>query len=94
MGGRVRAVPNILFTAKCHHANCPGKMSGLATAFKGDSNGVGILSVFVDKQQGPLAVRAANGLARDQIIPGWVFDSDIDGIEAMGYRYDASPTRY
>lgn len=58
-------------------------MSGLAAVFKGDSNGMRILSILVDEQQGPLAVRAPHGIARDQIIPGGVFDSDIDGIEMM-----------
>jgi hypothetical protein len=83
MSGRVRAVPHILFAAKCDHANCAGKMSGRAIAFKGDSNRMRILSIFIDEQQGPLAVWAPNGIARDQIIPSGVFDSDIDGVKVM-----------
>jgi len=80
----VRPVPNVLFAAKCDHANCAGKMSGPATAFKDDSNGMCIISIFVDEQQGPMAVGAPNSIARDRSIPGGVFDSDIDGIKVMG----------
>jgi hypothetical protein len=83
MGAGVFAVPNVLFAAKCDHANCAGKMSGPATVFKDYSNEMRIISVFVDEQQGPMAVRAPNGIARDESISGGVFDSDIGRIEVM-----------
>src|SRR5437016_6065654 len=59
-------------------------MSGPAFAFKGDSKGMCMFSIFVDKQQSPLAVWLPNGIAGDKIIPSGVFDSYIDGIEVMG----------
>ena len=84
VSGGVRPVPNILFAAKCDHANFAGEMSGLAIAFEGDSNGMRVISIFVDQQQGPIAVWAPNGITRDKRIPGGVLDSDFDGIEVMG----------
>src|SRR5208283_4703367 len=84
VSGGVRSVPDVLFAAKCDHANCAGKVPGPAAAFKGDSNGMRRLSIFIDEQQGPLAVWPPNGIARDKSIPGGVFDSDIGGIEVMG----------
>src|SRR5215472_8063374 len=59
-------------------------MSVAAITFKGDSNGMRIVSIFVDKQQGPLAVRAAHRIACNQGVSGRVFDPHIDGIEVMG----------
>jgi hypothetical protein len=61
MSSGVCAVPNVLFAAVCDSANCAGKISGPASAFKGDSNGMCIISIFVNKQQSPLSVRAPDG---------------------------------
>jgi hypothetical protein len=77
-------VPNVLFAAKCDHANCAGKMSGPATAFKGDSNGTRIISIFVDEQQGSMAVWAPNGIAR---IGGYESKLQTGGQAASGLHF-------
>jgi hypothetical protein len=56
--GGIRTVPNVLVAAERVHGNCAGKMSDPAAAFKGDSNGVCIISISIDEQQGPLAIWA------------------------------------
>ncbi len=63
-------------------------MSQAAIAVKSDANRVGILAVFIDEQQSPVAVRANNRIAGDKSVAGGVFDSDIDGVEAMHRRCD------
>lgn len=83
VSGGIRSVPNVLFAAEADHANGAAEASGFATAFKRDANGMRMISIFVDEQQRPLAVRAPNGIARDEGIPGGIFDSAIDGIEVM-----------
>jgi len=83
MRGSICSVPDVLFAAECNHANGSGKVPAPAAAFERDADRMRILSILVDEQQGPLAVWTPNCIARDQIIPGGVFDSDIDGIEVM-----------
>jgi hypothetical protein len=83
MRGSIHSVPDVLFAAKCNPANGAGKVPAPAAAFKRDADWMRILSILVDEHHGPLAVWTLNCIARDQIIPGGVFDSNVDRIEVM-----------